>query len=77
MVHCSVLINKVKAKSDFWHFNTTLLADRNSTEAFFGLSTGRVRGISPYNSGGMWASAGSDNYVNSILSMSAGTEPGQ
>ena len=34
MVHCSVLINKVKTKSAFWHFNTTLLADRNFVEVF-------------------------------------------
>ena len=33
MVHCSVLINNVKSKSAFWHFNTTLLADRNFIEA--------------------------------------------
>ena len=44
MVHCSVLINKVKAKSDFWHFNTPLLADRNSTEAFFWVEYKKSKG---------------------------------
>ena len=45
---------------------------------FFWVEYRKSKGdIPPYNSGGMWASAGSDNYVNSILSMLAGTEPGQ
>ena len=55
-----------------------LLADRHFVEVFNFFWVEYRKSQEEYLlSGGMWASAGSDNYVNSILSMLAGTEQGQ
>ena len=37
LVHCSVLIQNVKPRSAYWHFNTALLQDNNFTEGFAAL----------------------------------------
>ncbi len=73
MVQCNVILNLIKPKSAYWHFNTSLLSDTflKIPLRLFGRITEKQNLLfGQYNSGGILARFRLNNSVSSTLTTS-------